>query len=342
MEISVALAARNAERYLGELLDSLAAQTAAPAELVFYDDASEDSTPALIAEFARTAPFPVRILRDEVWRGHVEGFMRAARACHGDAIAFCDADDVWLDHKLETCERELAASRATLLLHTTRVVDAELQPLGRNWPEVGTTRTAPPLGLTGLDIDAPGMGMVVRREVLDVADFDARPPSRYGLGRAMLHDEWIIFLAGALGPVRLLDEPLLLYRQHGANDSGGWVDRHRRLSLRPAHDDYRRAAEHTAGCAEYLEHAAAGQSGEAAERFAEGARVYRRAAANWALRVALYDTPGRRRRTRVLLKLVAGRAYSARTVGGFGRVALGKDVAAGLALGAAGGVRDDG
>jgi hypothetical protein len=175
------------------------------------------------------------------------------------------------------------------------------------------------------------MAMVFRRELLDVADFDARPPSRYGSSKLMLHDEWVLFLAGVLGPVSLLAEPLVLYRQHGANDSGGWVDSRRRLTLRPAIDDYRHAAEHTAACAAYLERTAAADPGQAA-RLAAGARAYRRAAQNWSTRIALYEAPDRRARARLLSRLIAGDAYSVRQRGGFGRVALGKDVAAGVGL----------
>src|SRR2546423_1792684 len=52
------MATRNAERYLGPLLESLARQTRAPAELVVHDDASEDGTVAMLEAFAARAPFP--------------------------------------------------------------------------------------------------------------------------------------------------------------------------------------------------------------------------------------------------------------------------------------------
>ncbi|MEA2441077.1 MAG: hypothetical protein QOH76_2501 [Thermoleophilaceae bacterium] len=331
MRISVALAARNSEQYLTALLDSLARQSRLPDELVVYDDASTDASPHIFEAFAQTAPFPVRILRGARWAGHVVGFLTAARAAEGDAIAFCDADDVWRERKLELSERELSRADATLVLHTTRIVNEDLRDRGQNWPEIEESRVAEPLGLTGLEIDAPGMAMLFRRELLDAADFDSRPPSRYGNGRQMLHDEWVFFLAGALGRIALIAEPLLLYRQHGANDSGGWVEHRRRLGLRPALDDYRRAAEHTGACAEYLERTAAGEHPNAA-RLLEAAAAYRQTAANWSTRVALYDAADRRSRAQLLRRLMTARAYRARTVGGFGRAALGKDLAAGLAL----------
>jgi hypothetical protein len=136
---------------------------------------------------------------------------------------------------------------------------------------------------------------------------------------------------GVLGPIRLLAEPLLLYRQHGANDSGGWVEHRRRRTLAPAIDDYRDAAAHTAACADYLD-AAAARGGAAAERLRAGAGGYRRAATSWALRASLYEPGDRRARARVLGRLLARRAYGPRPAGGFGRAALGKDLVAGVAL----------
>ena len=331
MRISVAIAVRNGERWMPALLDSLARQTTLPAELVVSDDASDDATPELLATFAARAPFPVRVERLTSHTGVVEGFMRAAGRCDGEAIAFCDADDVWVEHKLERCAAELECTDAKLVMHSTRVVDAELRDLGVSWPAIGEDRLVPPLGLTSLDVDAPGMAMVFRSELLGVGEFECRPPSRYGNGKPMLHDEWLLFVAGVLGPIRLLAEPLVLYRQHGANDSGGPPDRRRRLSLRPASGDYERAADHLAGCAAYLT-AAAAHDDLRRPQLNAGADHYREAAANWTLRSALYRQEDRRGRARILRRMVGRDAYRPRAGGGFGRSALGKDVVAGLAL----------
>jgi glycosyltransferase involved in cell wall biosynthesis len=330
VRISVAMATHDAEPFLRPLLESLAAQSRLPDELVVCDDASSDGGPQVAEEFAASAPFPVRVHRCERWRGHVAAFLDAARRCTGDAIAFCDADDVWRPDKLAVCGEALERTGAILALHTTAVVDAGLADQGRRWPAIRATELVPPLGLTGLDIDAPGMAMLFRRELLEVAPFDDRPPSRYGNGRLMLHDEWVFFLAGVLGPIQLIDEPLLLYRQHGSNDSGGWVERRRERTLRPATDDYRNAAEHTRACAAYLERAARANPG-AAERLLAGARAFAETAESWELRERLYAAPDRRSRARVLRRLLAARAYRDRRTGGFGRVALGKDLA-GVAL----------
>ncbi|HEX8073557.1 MAG TPA: glycosyltransferase [Thermoleophilaceae bacterium] len=330
MSVSVAMSTHNAERYLEPLLESLARQTRLPDELVAHDDGSEDSTVPLLESFGRSAPFPVRIDRDPVRRGFVFGFLRAAELCEGDLIAFCDADDVWVESKLEVCERALQGSAAWLAMHTVKVVDRELRQIAPDWPAIESTRLVPPLRLTGLHLDAPGLAIVFRRALLAIADVDRRPESRFGAGRQMIHDEFVMFMAGVLGPVQLMAEPLVLYRQHGNNDSG-WFERERRMTLTPVLDDYGNAARHTAECARFLESTRSDDPSIAA-RLAAGAEHYRRAALNWELRTSLYRAGDRRTRARLVSRMVASRAYGSRTAGGFGRLALGKDLVGAIAL----------
>ena len=331
MRISIALTTHNGERFLGELLDSLEKQTRLPDEVVVHDDASEDATLEMLNAFAKRAPFEVRIEHAPERRGHVEGFMRAARACTGDLVAFCDNDDVWLDRKLEVCHELLARTGAQLALHTVRVVDADLDEIVPSWPPIDSPRVIPPLGLTGVAVDAPGMAMVFRRELLDVLDPADRPPSRYVADTRMLHDEWVLFAAGVLGSVALSPEPLLLYRQHAGNISG-WYQRRREVKFEPATSDYLAAAAYFDACADYLERTSADDPSVAA-RIAAGAGHYRRMSVNWRLRLALYDARHRRTRARILRRLVAGGAYGPRAAGAFGRAALGKDALGGLAFG---------
>ena len=60
LSLSIALATYNGERYLAEQLESILHQTRLPDELVISDDASIDATRAIVLDFARHAPFPVR------------------------------------------------------------------------------------------------------------------------------------------------------------------------------------------------------------------------------------------------------------------------------------------
>ena len=102
--LSVALATYNGERYLGEQLESILRQTRLPDELVIFDDASTDSTPAIVQEFAKAAPFPVRFQINAERLGSTRNFEAAIRACSGDIIFLCDQDDVWYPDKIARME----------------------------------------------------------------------------------------------------------------------------------------------------------------------------------------------------------------------------------------------
>ena len=102
MNISIAMATYNGEKYIKEQLQSLSNQTSLPFELVVGDDGSTDATLDILKEFCAHAPFPVRIHQNQANLGFARNFLDTARRCKGDWIAFCDQDDVWLPDKLAT------------------------------------------------------------------------------------------------------------------------------------------------------------------------------------------------------------------------------------------------
>src|SRR6185295_6827977 len=94
----------NGAAYLRDQLESIAAQTRLPDELIMCDDASIDGTPAIARAFAARAPFPVRLEINEATVGVRQNFTKAIAACTGDLIALSDQDDVWRPDKLRVIE----------------------------------------------------------------------------------------------------------------------------------------------------------------------------------------------------------------------------------------------
>jgi glycosyltransferase involved in cell wall biosynthesis len=97
MSISVIIPAYNAEKYLGEAIESALNQTRPAKEIIVVDDASTDRT----VEIARGFGERVTVLVNEKNSG--PGFSRNAgvAASTGDYLAFLDADDKWLPGHLE-------------------------------------------------------------------------------------------------------------------------------------------------------------------------------------------------------------------------------------------------
>jgi hypothetical protein len=210
----------NGARYLREQLDSIAAQTRRPDELVVCDDRSTDYTLAILDRFAAAAPFPVRIDVNPTQLGTSKNFERAIGLATGEMIALADQDDVWYPHKLERLERELARSeRIGLVFSDADVVDARLRPAGyRLWQALRAfERNRRLLGRERLfealvrDNLVTGCTAAFRSAYKDLV---------IPIPAACAHDSWAALVIAAVADVVRIDEPLLAYRQHAANQSG--------------------------------------------------------------------------------------------------------------------------
>ena len=219
--VSVVMATFRGARWLPAQLDSLAAQTRLPDELVVSDDCSDDGTPELLAEFARRAPFAVRVVEGPC-TGLADNFRHALHASSGRVIAWSDQDDVWLPAKLERCVAALAGTGADLVHHATRVVGTGTEPLGLNHPDSRRTVLLDPFQGDPWHVP-PGFATVFRRELLedlprsplDELMWQIRPNSHQTL-RAMNHHHLVSLIAFARGRRCELAEELALYRRHDA------------------------------------------------------------------------------------------------------------------------------
>jgi glycosyltransferase involved in cell wall biosynthesis len=91
--VSVIVPIHNGERFLGDALDSIAAQDYDAIEVIVVDDGSTDGGPALAA--ARD----VTLLRQEQ-RGAGTARNAGVGVARGEIFAFLDQDDLWLPSKL--------------------------------------------------------------------------------------------------------------------------------------------------------------------------------------------------------------------------------------------------
>jgi glycosyltransferase involved in cell wall biosynthesis len=217
--VSIALAAYNGEQHLHRQLESIAVQTRLPEELVVTDDCSDDRTPLIIEEFARTAPFPVHLHRNQSRLGYRRNFMLAASLCSSQLIAFCDQDDKWYPHKLEFCVERFTEPDILLTYHNADVVSNDDRKIGSLEPSAAKQSVLAPMSFQPM-VHVLGFTTVFRRSLLQFSELWPMSVDHLHPTEPMAHDQWFFFFASALGKICYIDEPLVAYVQHGRNVFG--------------------------------------------------------------------------------------------------------------------------
>lgn len=110
--VTVLVAAYNAQKYLLECLDSLTAQTIRDIQIVCIDDASTDSTPAILSDYA-LRDSRVIVLRCGVNSGQAVARNMGIEVADGDYVTMVDADDRLSADALEQAVSVLDANQDT-------------------------------------------------------------------------------------------------------------------------------------------------------------------------------------------------------------------------------------
>lgn len=221
--VDVLLATYNGAKYLESQLDSILAQTHQNFRLLVSDDGSLDATPAILERYrARFGERLVLVPNPAPGQGVVRNFENLMAASLQDGLAawaaFADQDDVWLPRKMElSLDAMLLAERShagmPCLVHSDlTVVDAELRVISDSFAKYQRmdSHQCSPLSLLSVN-QVTGCTMMVNRALLQMAL--PLPPE------TIMHDWWCALVSGSGGRV-FLDAPLILYRQHGANQLG--------------------------------------------------------------------------------------------------------------------------
>ena len=210
--ISVCIATHNGERYVKAQLESILSQLGPDDEVVISDDGSTDKTIDVILS--------LRDSRIQLYQYHqtakgkvshyyvCKNFENALSHAKGDYIFLADQDDWWMPNKAEKCLEALKTH--TLVVHRAEICDGELNPTGRLmykdefvFKNFLALRVGKYYGCT----------TAFRKELLRwILPF----PSEL-----ILHDQWIGCMAELTGNVYYEREPLIKYRVHGNNTSGG-------------------------------------------------------------------------------------------------------------------------
>jgi len=210
-DVNILLSTYNGEKYLPELLDSIANQTYPHLKITIRDDGSSDNTISIVEEFAR--------LRSDVTliRGANIGITRSFFTLLSEAepcgyYAFCDQDDVWLPDKVERAVKALnnhPTDIPVMYCSAYELVDEELRPIGKSIRK----KMRPGFGNALVENNATGCTIVLNNAARD--KLIKKLPQK-----ALMHDWWMYMVISAFGTVTYDPVPSILYRQHASNVLG--------------------------------------------------------------------------------------------------------------------------
>ena len=220
--IDILLATYNGEAYLQEQLDSLVAQSCRDWHLYVRDDGSTDRTVEIIRCFYEQHQSRVTILDTPPGNlGVVRNFEELRSVSRGDYVMFCDQDDVWLPEKVEKmlavmqqAESELGRESPLLVHSDLCVVDYRLQTISPSmWDYQYLGRQSQrPLRKFLIQNSVTGCAMMINRSLCSKVVLPEQ---------ALMHDWYLAIAAAAMGKIVEIAEPLVQYRQHSSNVSGG-------------------------------------------------------------------------------------------------------------------------
>lgn len=318
----------NGAAYLKQQLESLTNQVLRPDELVITDDGSSDGSIAIIEDFARHAQFRVEFIRNDVRLGYRANFMKNAKFCKHELIAFCDQDDVWHSEKLLKVSKAFNNPDVLLCYHNAQLIDKTGLVTGR--ADIAKVNPLNPPSSIHPYTWGLGFLLVFRRSLMDFADLWPESIDTIEPHNPMAHDMWVYFLASVFGHIAYIDLDLVDYRQHGQNTVGFQWDpesRWKRLQSKAAigADEYTRLAKVSWSRHQILEIASARLDGTWLQRAEASSALYLRYAKMFEERSRIYSSRNAGTRVKSLWHLLQSGAYGSNNTWGFSYGSLLKD-----------------
>ncbi|ALV08495.1 glycosyltransferase family 2 protein [Roseateles depolymerans] len=219
LSIDILLPVYNGSQFLQAQLDSLLAQTHTHWRCLMRDDGSKDRSLEILRAYQAAHPERFQLIEDGLGNlGTVRCLNALSTHVTSPVFAFCDQDDVWQADKLATSLAHLQAldcpeGTPGLVFCDMTVTDAALAPTAESfWDTLDARPYARELaGLPVINVVA-GCTMMGNRALLGAAF-----PVPEG---APMHDYWVGMVAKYTGRIQAIEQPLMLYRQHGRNQCG--------------------------------------------------------------------------------------------------------------------------
>lgn len=208
VSVGVVIPAYNCARFLDDSIQSVLRQTYPIAQIVVVDDGSTDGSRGVVAAYAPRVTY-VRIENAGPARARNVGLA----ALSTDLVAFLDADDVWLEEKVERqVGRLLERDSCGLVYCGKTLMDQAGQTLGafdqHEFPEGNLLCTL----IHANHISTSSVVVAWRQLLIDLGGFDERADLR-----AAAEDYELWLRCASSFTICAVPDPLVRYRVHTAN-----------------------------------------------------------------------------------------------------------------------------
>ena len=231
-KVAILLSTYNGERFVHELLESLAGQTYQEFDLIIRDDGSDDRTLEIVDDFIDQNR--INIINIDNDGGHEIPELSLSASFfkilnHANNIPqysyflFCDQDDVWHKNKVEKMvgaikNEEIRRPNFPILVHSDlRLVDSNGDYMFSSfwkWQHIDPLRNSTSRLL--IQNTVTGCATIINRSLSEKLKMS---PNLY------YHDYRSALVASLIGVVVPLHEQLIDYRQHGKNVCGAGVEK---------------------------------------------------------------------------------------------------------------------
>ncbi len=217
-KVAILLATYNSENYIKEQLDSLLKQTYNSISITVSDDASTDKTVNIINEYMENYKNITLIKSDTALKSPQANFWFLLKnAPKADYYMFCDHDDVWLEEKVEKTLNKMLETEDSCpaLVHTDLfVTDGNLNIISDSMFSSQGLNKNPTLENSLIQSSVTGCTMMINHSLKDLA------LKKQDVKDMIMHDWFLTTLCLCEGKIGFVDQPLILYRQHGNNQVG--------------------------------------------------------------------------------------------------------------------------
>lgn len=219
--VAIVLPTYNGEKYVGQQIKSILSQTFQSWHLYIRDDGSHDNTVNIIETFQQRYSDKITVITDQKRNLRVAAnVFEILKYTKEKYIMFADQDDVWFRKKVEIQLMEIKKlekryhNKPLLVCSDAVVTDQNLNILYKSFFKCAyyNSECCNFSNLIQRNI-IQGASTIVNRRLIDELDLAMKD----GNTKLILHDYWLSLVASSMGKIKIIDKPLMYYRQHNNN-----------------------------------------------------------------------------------------------------------------------------